>query len=290
MRRVSSTMDHPQYGDDFGWKRHLRERLSRTLARHPQAYLWVQGRRRDANPEKILFISLVRDGDYVVDVGANRGWFTVLFSYLVGRRGQVHAFEPVPATHALLSRSVRTYCVERNVTLNRLALGDSVGTVQMHVPADDDGQASMRIHAGFSSWGAGRFSTVEAPLSTLDAYLEDKALPSIRLIKCDVEGAERLFLQGATRTIRRYMPILHLEICHPLARTFGYAPEDLVSDLVALGYGTWFVTGDVGPGWAEPGRLFAVPPAWVNLTCFSAAAHGEAIARLRASRFGHRAA
>ena len=37
--------------------------------------------------EKLIFINVLRDGDVVVDVGANCGRFTVLFSHLVGVRG-----------------------------------------------------------------------------------------------------------------------------------------------------------------------------------------------------------
>ena len=48
--------------------------------------------------EKRVYLALVREGDVVFDIGANLGHFTLLFSDLVGRRGEVHAFEPVPPT------------------------------------------------------------------------------------------------------------------------------------------------------------------------------------------------
>jgi FkbM family methyltransferase len=281
-----------QYGDSVGWKRVLRESINRLLARIPRAYLLVQNLRPRPNPEKTLFLTILGDRDTVIDVGANRGWFTVLFSHLVGAHGEVHSFEPVPTTYSILQRTVNAFCAYRNVTLNRCALGDFVGLVEMNIPADVDGQASMKVHADFGAWTAGRHVTASAPLSTLDSYLEEKNVTSIRLIKCDIEGAERLFLRGASRTIRRYRPIVHVEVCHELMATFGYAPVDILNDLSALGYDRWFVTGDVGPGWIDPHRLFSAPdpPKYVNLTCFNTTVHRDAIERLASSRLGRRVA
>jgi FkbM family methyltransferase len=279
-----------QHGDRRTWTRALREYVNRGLARHPQIYRLVQSLRPDPNPEKTLFLMIVRDRDNVIDVGANRGWFTVLFSHLVGRHGQVHSFEPVPTTYAVLSDRVTAYCVYGNVTVNRCALGDAPGTATMNIPGDDAGQASMKVHEDFGAWAEHRHVAVQVPLSTLDAYLEDKHLQSIRLIKCDIEGAERLFLRGAARAIARYVPIVHVEVCHELMRTFGDAPSDIVRDLATLGYDRWFVTGDMRPTWIDaPGALTAPDlPRYLNLTCFNTSAHRDVIERLAASRFGRR--
>src|SRR5579862_7724955 len=44
-----------------------------------------------------LFQKTVRTGDIVYDVGANAGFYSLLASVLVGEKGQVYAFEPLPA-------------------------------------------------------------------------------------------------------------------------------------------------------------------------------------------------
>src|SRR5438128_664952 len=46
--------------------------------------------------KQILFQQVVTEGSVLYDLGANVGFYTLLASSLVGSRGHVYAFEPVP--------------------------------------------------------------------------------------------------------------------------------------------------------------------------------------------------
>src|SRR5262245_34051536 len=50
----------------------------------------------------LFFMRHIKPGMTVVDVGANFGYYTVLFGGAVGATGRVIAIEPVPSTVALL--------------------------------------------------------------------------------------------------------------------------------------------------------------------------------------------
>jgi predicted methyltransferase len=91
------------------------------LARHPACYLRLLTWLRRGSLEKKLYLSLVRPGDIVFDIGANQGYFTLLFSDLVGPAGYVHAFEPVPPTFARLRARIEQGQRYRNVRLNSVA-------------------------------------------------------------------------------------------------------------------------------------------------------------------------
>src|SRR5438045_1307955 len=52
---------------------------------------WYSGPERD---HQCAFASLVREGDTVIDIGANWGLHTILLSQCVGRSGRVIAVEP----------------------------------------------------------------------------------------------------------------------------------------------------------------------------------------------------
>src|SRR6516162_3358285 len=69
-----------------------------------------------SEPEYARLPSWVGEGDWVVDVGANVGHYTIRLSQLVGKSGRVFAFEPVPENFELLVSNVSTVCVQ-NVTL-----------------------------------------------------------------------------------------------------------------------------------------------------------------------------
>ena len=87
-------------------ERHLasaRRSAQVLLARHPLVYERLLRAAGRGSLEKRTFLRLLRLGDVVVDVGANAGYFTLLFSDIVGASGEVHAFEPIAPTFDRLS-------------------------------------------------------------------------------------------------------------------------------------------------------------------------------------------
>src|SRR5215510_1926164 len=76
---------------------------------------------------------LVKEGDHVVDIGANVGWYTKTLSELVGDQGQVFSIEPIPQTFELLSFCVRKLKLS-NVKLLNCGISESDSKSVMHVP------------------------------------------------------------------------------------------------------------------------------------------------------------
>ena len=88
-----------------------------------------------------------------------------------------------------------------NFTLNNSALGDAEGMIELHLPGNDDGQASMRMHDSGSWQGAATVQSHRCRVNTLDAYAA--GFLKLDFVKCDVEGAELLVANGAAETLRR---------------------------------------------------------------------------------------
>jgi hypothetical protein len=95
----------------------VRRALQVACARYPRAYAQCLRGLGRGSVEKRAFLLLIRAGDAVVDVGANEGYFTLLFSDLVRAAGTVHAFEPVAPTFDRLSQHMRESLYFDNVTL-----------------------------------------------------------------------------------------------------------------------------------------------------------------------------
>ena len=94
----------------------------------------------------------VKPGMTVLDIGANTGYTTLLLADMVGRHGQVHAFEPMPVLHALLSKNVQSNGLTQ-VHLHQFALSDRKGETTLHIdPGNDGGNTIGNVLATTSIW------------------------------------------------------------------------------------------------------------------------------------------
>jgi FkbM family methyltransferase len=223
----------------------MKKAIHTLLCRQPRLYGRILRALGSTNTEKKTLLRLVRDGDTVLDIGANVGDITLLLSHIVGRHGVTHAFEPVPPTFSQLSQRIAGECPFRNVILNNFALGDTPGVFPIHVPAGDFGQASLRTH-DVASWSKAGRDSFDCEVRTLDAYVAEKKVESLRLLKIDVEGAELPALRGGQRTLDQFHPIIHFEYFAPWAKAFGYDAHDVVHFLQQHGYGH-FYAGALSP-------------------------------------------
>lgn len=261
----------------------IRSWLELALTRSPRLYARLIARRPSPNFEKIVFLSLIRRGDVVMDVGANTGYYSMLFSHLVGPHGSVHAFEPVPPTFAELARQVQRSFRFSNVALSNCALADEEKTAVLYLPGNDHGQAALTQHR-FGSWTADvPIHTYPSRVTTLDVYMESRGIGSLSFVKCDVEGAELLVLRGASRTIRRFTPLLFLEVSRHWTADFSYEPADLIRLLETFGYSRFFLITDRVIPLSEAQRDLDVCrlPDSANLLCAHEGQHVQRLARLQ---------
>ena len=255
--------------------------LDFLLTRAPGLYARLIRLRSTPNLEKIVFLSLVRRGDVVMDIGANFGYYTLLFSHLAGAAGRVHAFEPVPPSFAKLADHIAHGRRFDNVVLNEHALAEEERDVTLFVPGTDLGQASIARHS-FGSWETQPVVEAHAAHAlTVDGYAADRGLQSLSFIKCDVEGAELLVLRGAHETLRRFSPILYLEVCPAWTTSLGYEPADMVRFLAGFGYRQFHLVHDGLSLLGNAERDLAGLQGSANLLCTLPERHASRLARLR---------
>src|SRR5580704_1635191 len=148
-----------------------------------------------------------REGSLCVDVGANLGYFSIFMSRLVGGRGQVIAFEPMPDTVEMLRKNVLVNDL-RNVTVVQAAASDVSGSVEFF---SEPSQSMTKTASMLNHRFQGAAQTTIVPSVRLDDYFAGASrLPDF--IKIDVEGAEEAVLNGARETLARGGPVLVVEI------------------------------------------------------------------------------
>jgi len=150
----------------------------------------------------LFFARLLQPGMTVFDVGANFGYYTVLFGQAVGATGQVVAIEPVPATASVLRRTIALNGLSNHTRLVTAAANDRDDLeVHMVVPPGEPKNAAV---VADSSPGS-----IVVPTVTIDRIARD--LPRLDLVKIDAEGAEVKILAGMEETIERLAPKILLE-------------------------------------------------------------------------------
>lgn len=145
----------------------------------------------------------------VFDLGANFGMFSAFAS---SKGCKVHAFEPTIKTiDKYLSRTSQ---INPNIIVNDIAVSNEDGTQEFTIDKKD-----CRCN-GISKTKTNLLKHEESkiliPTTTIDTYVDKNNIKMVDFIKADIEGAERLMLEGAKKTLREYEPDLSIFYYHLL--------------------------------------------------------------------------
>lgn len=155
-----------------------------------------------AEPEVAIYRKYISKGDVVLDVGANIGYFSVIFSQLVEMDGLVFTFEPIRINHQLLcANAAINDCF--NIIPFHMALGKSAGTI---ITPHLNGLAK----GNYGSISLKELNLIDGENVRL-AAIDDFLLPKCHFIKIDVEGMEGDVILGAKDTIAKNLPVIYFE-------------------------------------------------------------------------------
>jgi FkbM family methyltransferase len=200
--------------------------------------------RESLEPELEALPQFVKSGDVFVDIGANVGVYAMKAAKEVGSSGLVVAVEPFIGSAYQLSRNIAANGFD-NVRLRNCCIGRETGDTRLYLNQGKPNSFGLRCED--TSDSVSIFST------TVDELCKWERLDRVDYIKIDAEGAEADILCGASETIRRYHPIIQVEITKgdvaPLADYWRvsapgspnsvyipYSDTQAVSRAVALGW------------------------------------------------------
>lgn len=205
--------------------RPYRLRLSGSFLAHLFKAVFKQHHREDL---PILRRLIPRDG-VVIDVGAHAGQYTKLFAKLADR-GFVYAVEPGSYARLILRIAILANRL-RNVAILPAALGERAGMTTLRMPVKHSGAYGFGLsHLGETNRPEPMVSEL-VPLVTLDDVVAAAQLPRLDFIKADIEGWEIPMIRGGSASLRRFKPVLFLEMTE---QTFARAGETLASAWRAL--------------------------------------------------------
>jgi FkbM family methyltransferase len=186
----------------------------------------------------------------VFDIGASNGVWSDTIA-LTCPDAEYHLFEPLADAVDFYAQDLRERLVRRpNFHLHVVALSDHSGTAEMF--ATHDGFGSSMLDRGEIPEVKRRISIA---LHTLDEFVAVKSLPRPQIMKLDVQGAERLILNGAHQTLLT-TDLLFLETW----LTRGYGPETpLLTEMIDFLTTAGFTLVDLGEQFRdERQRVYSV--------------------------------
>lgn len=185
---------------------------------------------RNANFDLVALSVLrayLRSGDTFLDVGANWGYFTCLGAAVVGPTGLVLSLEPNPRAYARLLTTIRMNGLSNVIPLPYAA-------------SLEDGQPVAVVQSWFRQTTSAYVQPAGAEVPnaltvTLDRIVEKMGVDRVGAIKIDTEGAELRVLEGAANILRRWRPLMLVEVSRYSER-FGYSAKDLYTWMRRMDY------------------------------------------------------
>ena len=184
--------------------------------------------------EQLFIAKILRRGDYVVDIGANIGLYSLIAAKLVGSKGRVISFEPTPESYNRFTTNV-TINSFKNIDIRNIALSNVQGHFPLYISEN-----------GYDAWNSFVITDkekfqykVEVPTSLLDNELSVVEKSKIKFIKIDAEGWEKFIIEGGRNFFIEYNPIVMVEFTESNTLSAGYLVQEIYDLMNSLGY-KWY--------------------------------------------------
>ena len=171
---------------------------------------------------------------YIIDIGANIGWYSFIF----GKYGyKIISFEASEINNYILKKN---YCLnkETNVTLINKGLYNEEKKCEIHVAIGNEGDGTivckenLNITKEFFKNKAG-----EIMLTKLSNYIPFLSEKNLVLIKMDVEGSEGKAIEGGIELITKYhVPFIFTEFARSFLKLHGTDPKQFLQLFEDNGY------------------------------------------------------
>lgn len=149
---------------------------------------------------------LIKEGDIVLDIGANLGYFSKLFARK-NTKGTLYSIEPIPMFFNRLKVILSSYS---HVKLIHAALGASHGNLHMVMPVQQGVMRTGLPHVISEEEAKLNPNHLTVPVESARDFLAK--LPHLDYIKCDIEGYEWTVFSTLGVELERLRPLVQIEI------------------------------------------------------------------------------
>lgn len=200
------------------------------------------------------FIDVEKD---CIDVGANIGLYTVLFANTIVN-GKVFSIEPTKNALKFLYKNLEGNDVRGKVVVFEGVASNISGSDEIKtIPGREE----------YSSIGALKhpsvadveYEKIEVKSTTLNEFVKQNSI-NPGFIKIDVEGAEKLVIEGALEILKIYRPIVLCELSDFLLKQNGSSAREVIGMIKKFDYDIFDPFDPaIEPGWKNFGDIMCFP-------------------------------
>lgn len=189
-----------------------------------------------------LIESMLKPGMVAIDAGALYGDHTIAYARAVSSEGAVLAFEANKMAFECLSKNAEKF--QSPVFCMNLALGESHGGEAVHIMEENVGASKV------SDSKKSEPSKMETTIKTasIDGIVIDANLDRLDFIKIDCEGWEFKILKGAKNSLKKFRPVMLIEMNSFALSLQDSCYKDIYDFLLELGYQWRIVQPEAGGG------------------------------------------
>ena len=162
--------------------------------------LFLHHKREPICTQYLLKGNIIKEGDVVLDIGANIGYYVLIESRLVGIKGRVYAVEPVQSNFRTLKKNVKLNNLD-NVSTYQLAMGEKNCNAEIYISSYANLCRMKKCERGDKIVGV-----QEVPVETVDTFIRDKQVPNF--VRMDVEGYEYEIIKGMQHLLEKNISLL----------------------------------------------------------------------------------
>ena len=156
----------------------------------------------------------------ILDIGANIGNHSLYWSTISKKNvSKIYAFEPVYDTFMILSRNIKINNLENKVIIHNVGLSDIESCAKISSYSREN-IGSTRLVSDSGSIQLQKLDNIHIPEEHID------------FIKIDVEGMEINCIEGAINTIKKFKPLIFIEIMPENLKTINKILSELEYTIV----------------------------------------------------------
>ena len=157
----------------------------------------------DSEPQTLDWIENFRDGEVFYDLGASSGPFSIYAA--LKSKSEVISFEPSAQNFAILDRNcyLNNHKIKYPIKLFNIALSNDIGVGTLYIYSYEGAggrQLDKKVSRGGKQFPTAHLQTTIK--ENLDSMIERYQLPLPNHIKIDVDGSEKMIIEGAKKTLK----------------------------------------------------------------------------------------